>query len=36
MILSLKRANQIKSLSTLSEKLKSEEVITVKPTEANK
>ncbi len=36
MILSLKRANQIKSLSNLSEKFKTGEIITVKPTEANK
>jgi hypothetical protein len=36
MILSLKRANQIKSLSNLNDKFKSEEIITVRPTEANK
>ena len=36
LILSLKRANQIRSLSNLSKFFNSEEVITVKPTEANK
>lgn len=36
LILSLKRANQIKSLTNLSKYFNSEEVITVKPTEANK
>gem|GEM_PF-1312002 len=36
MILSLKRANQIKSLNSLNDKFKSEEIITVRPTEANK
>jgi len=36
LILSLKRANQIKSLSNLSKYFTSEEVITVRPTEANK
>ncbi len=36
MILSLKRANQIKSLSNLSDKFETGEIITVKPTEANK
>lgn len=36
LILSLKRANQIKSLTNLSKYRNSEEVITVRPTEANK
>lgn len=36
LILSLKRANQIKSLTNLSKYFNSEEVITVRPTEANK
>lgn len=36
LILSLKRANQIKSLTNLSTYFNSEEVITVRPTEANK
>lgn len=36
LILSLKRANQIKSLTNLSKYFNSEEIITVKPTEANK
>lgn len=36
LILSLKRANQIKNLSNLTKYNESEEVITVKPTEANK
>lgn len=36
LILSLKRANQIKSLTNLSRFFNSEEIITVKPTEANK
>lgn len=36
LILSLKRANQIKSLTNLSKYRNSEEIITVKPTEANK
>ena len=36
MILSLKRANQIKSLENLNNKFKSEEIITVRPSEANK
>ncbi len=36
LILSLKRANQIKSLDNLTKYFNSEEVITVKPTEANK
>ncbi|MDQ7009982.1 MAG: S1 RNA-binding domain-containing protein [Candidatus Gracilibacteria bacterium] len=36
LILSLKRANQIKNLSNLAKYNKSEEVITVRPTEANK
>jgi ribosomal protein S1 len=36
LILSLKRANQIKSLDNLTKYFKSEEIITVKPTEANK
>lgn len=36
LILSLKRANQIKSLTNLSKFYNSEEVITVRPTEANK
>lgn len=36
LILSLKRANQIKSLTNLSKFRNSEEVITVRPTEANK
>ncbi len=36
LILSLKRANQIKSLTNLSKFRNSEEIITVKPTEANK
>jgi len=36
LILSLKRANQIKSLDNLNKYYNSEEVITVKPTEANK
>lgn len=36
LILSLKRANQIKSLTNLSKFFNSEEVITVRPTEANK
>jgi len=36
LILSLKRANQIKSLSHLTAYRASEEVITVRPTEANK
>jgi len=36
LILSLKRANQIKSLTNLSKYRNSEEIITVRPTEANK
>jgi hypothetical protein len=36
LILSLKRANQIKNLTNLSRYNESAEVITVKPTEANK
>lgn len=36
LILSLKRANQIKSLTNLSKFRNSEEIITVRPTEANK
>jgi len=36
LILSLKRANQIKSLDNLNKYYNSEEIITVKPTEANK
>lgn len=36
LILSLKRANQIKSLTNLSKYRSSEEIITVRPTEANK
>jgi small subunit ribosomal protein S1 len=36
LILSLKRANQIKNLTNLTQYNESEEVITVKPTEANK
>lgn len=36
LILSLKRANQIKSLTNLNKYFSSEEIITVKPTEANK
>ena len=36
LILSLKRANQIKSLTNLSKFRTSEEIITVRPTEANK
>lgn len=36
LILSLKRANQIKSLTNLSKYFNSEEVITVRPSEANK
>ncbi len=36
LILSLKRANQIKSLTNLSKYFNSEEIITVRPTEANK
>lgn len=36
LILSLKRANQIKSLTNLNKYFTSEEIITVKPTEANK
>jgi small subunit ribosomal protein S1 len=36
LILSLKRANQIKSLDTLGKNHESGEVMTVKPTEANK
>jgi ribosomal protein S1 len=36
LILSLKRANQIKSLSNLGKYFESGDVITVKPTEANK
>ncbi|USN59204.1 MAG: S1 RNA-binding domain-containing protein [Candidatus Peribacteria bacterium] len=36
LILSLKRANQIKSLTNLSKYFDSSEVITVRPTEANK
>ena len=36
LILSLKRANQIKNLSNLSKYNESEEIITVRPTEANK
>lgn len=36
LILSLKRANQIKSLTNLNKFFSSEEIITVKPTEANK
>jgi ribosomal protein S1 len=36
LILSLKRANQIKNLSNLAKYNESEEVITVRPTEANK
>jgi ribosomal protein S1 len=36
LILSLKRANQIKNLTNLTKYNKSSEVITVRPTEANK
>ena len=36
LILSLKRANQIKSLTNLSKYHNSEEIITVRATEANK
>jgi len=36
LILSLKRANQIKNLSNLDKYFKGGEIITVKPTEANK
>jgi hypothetical protein len=36
LILSLKRANQIKNLTNLSKYNESSEIITVKPTEANK
>jgi ribosomal protein S1 len=36
LILSLRRANQIKNLSNLGEQFASGEVITVRPTEANK
>jgi ribosomal protein S1 len=36
LILSLRRANQIKNLSNLGNQFESGEVITVKPTEANK
>jgi hypothetical protein len=36
LILSLRRANQIKNLSNLSKYNESSEIITVRPTEANK
>lgn len=36
LILSLKRANQVRNLSNLTKYNQSEEIITVKPTEANK
>jgi ribosomal protein S1 len=36
LILSLKRANQIKNLSNLTQFNESSKIITVKPTEANK
>jgi len=36
LILSLKRANQIKSLENLNKYFETEEIITVRPTEANK